>query len=75
VIPQAYLSFFDDIQGIKGKTIQVFGFVEEYRGQPQIMLFFPSQIKKGDGSIFFGTKKIEPSPFLNLTEGGSWFKQ
>jgi micrococcal nuclease len=44
LIPEAYLSFFDDIQRMKGKTIQVFGFVEEYRGQPQIMLFSPSQI-------------------------------
>jgi micrococcal nuclease len=44
VIQKEYLSFFEDIQRMKGKTIQVFGFLEEYRGQPQIILFFPSQL-------------------------------
>jgi len=44
LIPKEYLSLFGDIQSMKGRTIQVFGFLEEYRGQPQIMLFFPSQI-------------------------------
>ena len=77
LIQKEYLSFFSDIQQLKGKTVQVFGFLEEYRGQPQIMLFFPSQLdlKKGEGSIFFiefsgisflNGKKIEPSPFLRI---------
>jgi micrococcal nuclease len=44
VIQEKYLSFFGDIQRMKGKTIEVFGFLEEYKGQPQIMAFFPSQL-------------------------------
>jgi len=45
LIPKEYLSFFGDIQRIDGKAIEVFGFLEEYKGQPQIMLFFPSQLE------------------------------
>lgn len=48
VIQKQYLSLFGNIQKMKGKSLEVFGFLEEYRGQPQIMLFFSSQI--GDGS-------------------------
>jgi micrococcal nuclease len=44
VIQEEYLSLFGDIQKMKGKTIEVFGFLEVYKGQPQIMLFYPSQI-------------------------------
>jgi micrococcal nuclease len=44
LIPMEYESFFNDVQGIKGKAIEVFGFLEEYRGQPQIVIFFPSQL-------------------------------
>jgi micrococcal nuclease len=51
LIPQEYLSRFGDIQSMEGKTIQIFGFLEEYRGQPQIMLFFPSQINNLTESI------------------------
>jgi len=45
LIPKKYLYLFGDIQSMKGRTIQVFGFLEEYKGQPQIMLFFPSQLQ------------------------------
>ena len=44
VIQNQYLSSFGNIQKMKGKSLEVFGFLEEYRGQPQIMLFFSSQI-------------------------------
>jgi micrococcal nuclease len=44
LIPEEHIPLFGDVQKMKGKTFQVFGFLEEYRGQPQIMLFFPSQI-------------------------------
>ncbi|UCE40635.1 MAG: thermonuclease family protein [Candidatus Aminicenantes bacterium] len=59
LIPKGHLSLFSNIQSMKGKTAQVFGFLEGYRGQSQIMLFFPSQItsQKGDGSIFFLTNR------------------
>lgn len=45
LLPIGSLSLFGDIQRRKGKTIEVFGFLEEYKGQPQIMLFHPSQIE------------------------------
>jgi micrococcal nuclease len=45
LVQTEYLPLFGDIRGMEGKTIEVFGFLEEYRGQPQIMLFFPSQIE------------------------------
>jgi micrococcal nuclease len=44
VIRKEYLSLFGDVLKLKGKILEVFGFLEEYKGQPQIMLFFPSQI-------------------------------
>jgi micrococcal nuclease len=47
VIRKEYLSLFDEVQKKRGKTLEIFGFLEEYRGQSQIMLFFPTQIKKG----------------------------
>jgi micrococcal nuclease len=87
LIPEAYLSFFDDIQRMKGRFIQVFGFVEEYKGQPQIMLFFPSQIGVESQHLTFPSNQIfnildnwkmsnvETRPLFDLTEGCSWFKQ
>ena len=45
LIPKEYAIFFNDIQRIKGKAIEVFGFLEEYRGQPQVVVFFPSQLR------------------------------
>jgi len=51
LIPKEYLSLFGDIQSMKGKTIQVFGFLEKYRGQSQIMLFFPSQLQFAENWI------------------------
>lgn len=44
VIQEDYRSLFGDILKLKGKTIEIFGYLEEYRGQPQIVLFSPSQI-------------------------------
>ncbi len=35
---------FSDIQNLKGRVITVTGFVEEYRGSLQVVLFMPSQI-------------------------------
>ena len=61
LIPKEYRYLFGDIRRLDGKAIQVSGFLEEYRGQPQIMLFFPSQLTHD--------KK------LSLTESTTWFKQ
>ncbi len=41
-----YLHFFPEIQSWVGKGLIISGLLEEYNGQPQIMLFFPSQLKK-----------------------------
>ncbi len=45
LIPEENRSFFSDLKTFKGKIIEVFGFLEEYKGQPQIMLFFSSQLR------------------------------
>lgn len=45
LIPEENLPFFGNVQKMKGKAIEVFGFLEEYKGQPQILLFFPSQLE------------------------------
>jgi micrococcal nuclease len=51
VIPKEYIHLFGDIRELKDKTVQVSGFLEEYRGQPQIMLFLPSQLQIGEDRI------------------------
>ena len=45
LIPKEYWPLFGDIRDLEGKAVEVSGFLEEYRGQPQIMIFFPSQLK------------------------------
>lgn len=45
LIPNNSRKRFDDIKAFKGRVIRVEGFVEEYNGQPQILAFFPRQIK------------------------------
>ena len=39
-----YLHFFPEIQSWVGKRLIISGLLEEYNGQPQIMLFLPSQL-------------------------------
>ena len=45
LIPKNRKDFFADVKDFKGRVIRVQGFVEEYKGQPQIIAFFPRQIK------------------------------
>lgn len=45
LIPKANLSLFPLPQFYRGKVLSVTGFLEEYKGKPQIMAFFPSQIE------------------------------
>jgi len=45
LIPSNRVKLFKDVELIKGQTIRVLGFIEEYNGQPQIIAFFPRQIK------------------------------
>lgn len=40
-----YLHFFPEIHSWIGKTVIISGLLEEYKGQPQIMLFHPSQLQ------------------------------
>ena len=41
-----YQHLFPEMNSLIGKKVILSGLLEAYRGQPQIMLFFPSQIKK-----------------------------
>jgi len=45
LIPQKKLSLFSGWKNYLHRNLVVTGFLEEYRSQPQIMLFLPSQIK------------------------------
>ncbi len=45
LIPKNRKNLFTDVKDLKGQVIRVQGFVEEYKGQPQIIAFFPRQIK------------------------------
>lgn len=44
-IPRNRLPFFPGIESCPGKEIIVTGFLEEFRGRPQIMLSFPRQLR------------------------------
>ncbi len=45
LIPQENIPFFPGWKSWEGSMIEASGFVEEYKGQPQIMVFFPLQLK------------------------------
>jgi micrococcal nuclease len=45
LIPKKNLSLFPLPQFYRGKVLSVTGFLEEYRGKPQIMAFFPRQVE------------------------------
>jgi micrococcal nuclease len=47
LIPQESLNLFPGIQSCMGKVLSVTGFLEEYKGSPQIVAFLPIQIIKG----------------------------
>ncbi|MBD3415376.1 MAG: hypothetical protein GF421_13230 [Candidatus Aminicenantes bacterium] len=40
-----YLHLFPDLDSLKGKNLIISGLLEHYKGQPQIMLFSPSQLQ------------------------------
>lgn len=61
LIPSNRVKLFEDVESIRGQTIQVQGFIEEYNGQPQIMAFFPRQIKAVEITKKQSTKKEKPS--------------
>lgn len=45
LIPSENASLFPELKSFKGKVLSVTGFLEEYKGKPQIVAFFPIQIK------------------------------
>jgi micrococcal nuclease len=45
LIPKENLSLFPLPQFYRGKVLSVTGFLEEYKGKPQIMAFFPIQVE------------------------------
>ena len=64
LIPKERLSLFPNPEGLQGRTLTVMGYVEEYKGQPQILLFFPIQIRNwGQAPIFAGTVLNRDCPF------------
>ena len=47
LIPRENVSLFPELKTFGGKILSVTGFLEEYKGKPQIVAFFPRQIKIG----------------------------
>ncbi len=45
LIPRQNLALFPDRESFQNKVLSVTGFLEEYRGLPQIIIFFPDQIR------------------------------
>ncbi len=45
LVPRERLLFFPEIESCGGKELIVTGFLEEFRGRPQIMLSFPRQLR------------------------------
>jgi len=62
LIPREYRPLYGDVRSFEGKVLEVSGFLEEYRGQPQVMVFFRSQIELAEEK-------------MDLTERLTWFKQ
>lgn len=48
LIPQESLSLLPDAKKYKGKTLSITGFLEEFKGKPQILVFLPCQIRMVD---------------------------
>ncbi len=47
LIPKESLSLYPNPQSFMGKDLSVTGFLEEYKGKPQIMILLPMQIDQG----------------------------
>jgi micrococcal nuclease len=45
LVPLENISLFPELKSFKGKVLSVTGFLEEYKGKPQVVAFFPMQIK------------------------------
>jgi micrococcal nuclease len=77
LIPRAQISLFPLISQLKGRVIFVKGFLETYKGKPQIMVFLPLQLrweKIGDWHRFSSPLENGDSPlFLTFDRGGLLF--
>jgi micrococcal nuclease len=60
LIPKEKLSLFPDPDGYPGGILTVMGYVEEYKGQTQILLFFPIQIRNWGQAPIFHKKGDSP---------------
>jgi len=47
LVPRESISLFPELESFKGRVLNVTGFIEEYKGKPQIIAFCRSQIKTG----------------------------
>jgi micrococcal nuclease len=45
IIPRSNLSLFPDLESFRGRWIVVKGYLEKYKGSPQIVVFLPLQVK------------------------------
>jgi len=48
VIPRAQISLFPEIDRLEGNVLSVKGFLETYKGKPQIMVFLPLQLRSDE---------------------------
>ena len=48
LVPKEFRAAFPGLEGLTGKTIVVSGLVEEFNGAPQILIYFPRQLKLSD---------------------------
>jgi micrococcal nuclease len=51
LIPDEEQSLFPEIGSCQGSILSVTGFLEEFRGQPQVLVYFPWQIEKGNPAV------------------------
>jgi micrococcal nuclease len=45
LIPRENISLFPEVKSLEGQELSVTGFLEEYKDKPEIVVFFPGQIK------------------------------
>ena len=74
LIPRKNLSLFPDVQSFEGKWLTVKGYLENYKGKPQVILSFPLQIKRGDYCRdSLNLEKRCLAPFLKIDRSGCLF--
>jgi micrococcal nuclease len=79
LIPRKQVALFPKITSLKGREISVRGFVETFKGKPQIMVFLPQQIKINEQKRYqvhfvFTSVKMYLVPFFFDRGGGLFYK-